>query len=56
MAFPEGIIYGFPVVTRYGEYKMIKDLEIDAFSRERPGLHAEGAPPKSRDGVKDPLK
>ena len=32
---PEGIIYGFPVVTENGEYKMIKDLEIDAFSRER---------------------
>lgn len=32
---PEGIIYGFPVTTENGEYKLVKDLEIDEFSRER---------------------
>ncbi len=30
---PEGIIYGFPVTCANGEYTLIKDLEIDAFSR-----------------------
>src|SRR5690606_15424602 len=32
---PEGIIYGFPVTTENGEYTLVRDLEIDAFSRER---------------------
>jgi len=32
---PEGIIYGMPVITKNGEYSIVKDLEIDAFSRER---------------------
>lgn len=32
---PAGVIYGFPVTTENGEYKMIQGLEIDAFSRER---------------------
>ena len=32
---PEGIIYGVPVTTENGEYTVIKDLDIDAFSRER---------------------
>jgi malate dehydrogenase len=32
---PDGIIYGFPVTCNGGKYEMIKDLEIDAFSRER---------------------
>ena len=32
---PEGIIYGVPVTCSNGKYTVIKDLEIDAFSRER---------------------
>ena len=32
---PEGIIYGFPVTTENGEYKIVQGLEIDEFSRER---------------------
>ncbi len=35
---PEGIIYGFPVTCKNGKYEMVKDLEIDAFSRERMNL------------------
>lgn len=51
---PEGIIYGFPVTTENGKYTIVKDLEIDSFSRERmqktlDELLAE------RDGVKDLL-
>jgi malate dehydrogenase len=32
---PEGTIFGFPVTTENGEYKIIQGLEIDAFSQER---------------------
>jgi malate dehydrogenase len=32
---PEGIIYGFPCTTENGEYKIVKGLEIDTFSREK---------------------
>ena len=32
---PEGVMYGFPVVTRDGRYDIVQGLEIDAFSRER---------------------
>jgi len=32
---PEGVMYGVPVTTAGGEYTRVKDLEIDAFSRER---------------------
>jgi len=35
---PEGIIYGMPVVTSHGKYDIIKNLEIDAYSRERMDL------------------
>lgn len=31
---PEDIIYGFPVICANGQYTLVKDLEIDAFSRE----------------------
>jgi len=34
-SIPDGIIYGFPVTCNAGKYQMIKDLEIDAFSRDR---------------------
>ncbi|SDV47688.1 malate dehydrogenase [Chitinasiproducens palmae] len=32
---PEDFIYGFPVTTENGEYKLVEGLEIDAFSREK---------------------
>jgi malate dehydrogenase len=32
---PEGTMYGMPVVCENGEYKIVKDLEVDAYSRER---------------------
>ena len=32
---PEGMIYGFPCTCTAGKYEVIKDLEIDEFSRER---------------------
>jgi len=32
---PEGVIYGFPVTCSGGKYRIIKDLEIDSFSREK---------------------
>ena len=35
---PPGIIYGFPAICSNGNYEVIKDLEIDAFSRERMNL------------------
>jgi malate dehydrogenase len=35
---PEGIVFGFPVTTENGEYKMVQGLAIDAFSQERINL------------------
>jgi malate dehydrogenase len=32
---PKDVMYGFPVTTANGEYKLVENLEIDAFSRER---------------------
>jgi malate dehydrogenase len=32
---PEDVMYGFPVTTEAGEYRLVRDLEIDAFSREK---------------------
>jgi len=32
---PAGVIFGFPVTTENGEYKIVEGLEIDAFSQER---------------------
>jgi len=48
---PEGVIYGYPVTTRGGEYQVVKGIEISDFSRKRMDatlkeLHEE------RDGVK----
>jgi malate dehydrogenase len=48
---PEGVIYGYPVTTRGGEYQVVKGIEISEFSRKRMDatlkeLHEE------RDGVK----
>ncbi|HEY5632342.1 MAG TPA: malate dehydrogenase [Burkholderiaceae bacterium] len=35
---PEGIVYGVPVTCANGRYERVRDLEIDAFSRERMDL------------------
>lgn len=32
---PDGVMYGFPVITANGKYEIVKGLEVDAFSRER---------------------
>ena len=32
---PEGLIFGFPVTTENGEYKIVQDLELNDFARER---------------------
>jgi malate dehydrogenase len=32
---PKDVMYGFPVTTAAGEYKLVQGLEIDAFSREK---------------------
>ncbi|MEO5699596.1 MAG: malate dehydrogenase [Casimicrobiaceae bacterium] len=32
---PEDVIYGFPVTTENGAYRLVEDLPIDDFSRER---------------------
>jgi malate dehydrogenase len=34
---PEGVIYGVPTTCENGEYTVIKDLEIDTFSRSKMG-------------------
>lgn len=52
---PEGIIYGMPVTTANGEYQLVRDLEIDAFSRERMDATLKELE-EERDGVKDLLK
>jgi malate dehydrogenase len=35
---PKDIIFGFPVTTQNGEYKLVEGLPIDAFSQERIAL------------------
>jgi malate dehydrogenase len=32
---PQDVMYGFPVTTAGGEYQLVRDLEIDEFSREK---------------------
>jgi malate dehydrogenase len=32
---PKDVIFGFPVTTENGEYKLVEGLDIDAFSQER---------------------
>lgn len=51
---PEGIVYGFPVITENGEYKIVQGLEIDEFSRERMDKTLNELL-EERDGVKDLL-
>ncbi len=51
---PEGVIYGFPVTTKGGQYQIVKGLDISDFARKRMDatlkeLHEE------RDGIKSLL-
>ena len=48
---PEGIVFGFPVTTENGEYKIVQGLQIDAFSQERINLTLKELQ-EERDGVK----
>ncbi len=52
---PEGIVYGYPVTTANGEYTIVKDLEINEFSRERMDFTLNELL-EERDGVADLLK
>jgi malate dehydrogenase len=39
---PEGVVYSYPVTCHDGEYRIVQDLPIDEFSRERmDATHAE---------------
>ena len=49
---PEGTMFGFPVTTENGEYKIVQGLEIDAFSQERINITLKELQ-EERDGVKD---
>ena len=48
---PEDVIYGFPVLCRNGEYTMVRDLEIDEFSRTKMDATLEELN-QEREGVK----
>jgi malate dehydrogenase len=48
---PEGIVFGFPVTTENGEYKIVQGLDIDAFSQERINLTLKELT-EEREGVK----
>jgi malate dehydrogenase len=48
---PEGTVFGFPVTTENGEYKIVQGLDVDAFSRERINLTLKELQ-EEREGVK----
>jgi malate dehydrogenase len=49
---PEGVIYGYPVTCKNGEYQIVQGLSINDFSRQRmDATHKELL--EERDGVKD---
>ena len=47
----EGTMFGFPVTTENGEYKIVQGFEIDAFSQERINLTLKELTDE-KDGVK----
>ena len=51
---PEGLIYSYPVTCSGGEYKIVQDLPIDDFSRERMDATAKELS-EEREAVKDLL-
>ena len=48
---PKDVVFGFPVTTAGGEYKLVEGLEIDAFSEQRSGLTVKVLV-EEQDGVK----
>jgi malate dehydrogenase (NAD) (EC 1.1.1.37) len=49
---PEGVIYGYPVTCKNGQYQIVQGLEINEFSRQRlDATHKELL--EERDGVKE---
>jgi len=49
---PEGVIYGYPVTCKNGDYQIVQGLDINEFSRQRmDATHKELL--EERDGVKD---
>src|SRR5450830_789241 len=48
---PEGTMFGFPVTTENGEYKIVQGLEIDEFSQERINITLKELS-EEREGVK----
>jgi malate dehydrogenase len=48
---PKDVVFGFPVTTENGEYKIVQGLEIDEFSQERINLTLKELT-EERDGVK----
>jgi malate dehydrogenase len=49
---PQGVIYGYPVTCRNGDYQIVQGLEVNDFSRQRmDATHKELL--EERDGVKD---
>jgi malate dehydrogenase len=48
---PKDVMFGYPVTTANGEYKIVEGLEIDAFSQERINLTLKELQ-EEQDGVK----
>ena len=48
---PKGVVFGYPVTTAGGEYKIVEGLEIDAFSQERVNITLKELT-EEQDGVK----
>ena len=49
---PAGVIYGYPVTCRNGDYQIVQGLSINDFSRQRmDATHKELL--EERDGVKE---
>ncbi len=51
---PKGVMFGYPVTTQNGEYKIVEGLEIDAFSKEKIDITLKELL-EEQDGVKDLL-
>ena len=48
---PNDVMFGFPVTTENGEYKIVEGLEIDEFSKERIAITLKELT-EEREGVK----
>jgi malate dehydrogenase len=51
-SIPEGVIYSYPVTCQNGEYSIVQDLKIDAFSRAKMQATDQELR-EEREGVKD---